>query len=88
MGENPDLNFDRRWNHAIAFRWGGDLDACLGAYMAATAYARATNGIVLDCEEGRLLTPQEARERVVKMERDLPRIKEALRRISRTELGS
>jgi hypothetical protein len=81
MDENSDIDFGHRWKHALAFRWGGDLDACLGAYMAATAYARATEGIVLDCEEGKLLTPQQARENVNRMERDLPALKNTLRKI-------
>src|SRR5437763_1035537 len=39
MHEHPEINFGRRWAHALAFRWGADLYACQGANMAATAYA-------------------------------------------------
>lgn len=81
MDENPDIDFGRRWKHALAFRWGGDLEACLSAYVAAAACARATGGIVLDCEEGKLLTPRQAREAAIKMRRDLPAVKNALRKI-------
>jgi hypothetical protein len=81
MNESSIVDFGHRWKHAIAFRWGGDLDACLGAYMAATAYAGATDGVVLDCQEGKLLTPQQARENVNRMERDLPAVKNAMRKI-------
>jgi hypothetical protein len=56
----PGLDYGHRWQHALAFRFGGDVHACLGAYMAATAYARATAGIVLECEELQLLVPQQA----------------------------
>lgn len=55
-----DVEFGRRWRHALVFRFGGDIDACICAYMAGAAYARATEGCVLDGEEGRLLTPREA----------------------------
>jgi hypothetical protein len=58
----PELDYGHRWEHALAFRFGGDLHACLGAYMAATAYARATGGVVLECEELQLLPPQQALE--------------------------
>lgn len=55
-----DIEFDHRWQHALALRFGGDIDACIAAYMAGSAYARATDGCVLDGEEGRVLTPREA----------------------------
>ncbi len=60
MDSFSDVDFGRRWRHALAFRWGGDMAACLCAYMAAAAYARATDGHVLDCDENRMLTPREA----------------------------
>jgi hypothetical protein len=60
METYPALDYGHRWQHALAFRFGGDLHACLGAYMAATAYARATGGVVLECEELQLLMPQQA----------------------------
>jgi hypothetical protein len=60
MDTYPGLDYGRRWGHALAFRFGGDVHACLGAYMAATAYARATGGVVLACEELQLLMPQQA----------------------------
>src|SRR5262245_16589678 len=50
MATYSDLDYGHRWAHALAFRFGGDVHACLGAYMAATAYARATGGVVLECE--------------------------------------
>jgi hypothetical protein len=62
MDAHRSLDYGHRWEHALAFRFGGDLHACLGAYMAATAYARATDGVVLECEELKLLTPQDALE--------------------------
>lgn len=60
MDDFADIEFGRRWRHVLAFRFGGCLDECISAYMAGAAYARATEGCVLDGEEARLLTPSEA----------------------------
>jgi hypothetical protein len=64
--------FGRSWKHALSFRWGGDLSECMAAYMAATAYAKATDGVLLDAEDGQILSPQKAIEQVREMERYLP----------------
>jgi hypothetical protein len=82
MHEYPEIDFYRRWTHALAFRWGADLSACQGANMAATAYARATEGFLFDADAGVLLTPGEAAERVRKMEMILPAIEEKTRKIA------
>jgi len=60
MDAYADVEFGRRWRHALALRFGGDIDACISAYMAGAAYARATEGCVLDAQEARVLTPREA----------------------------
>jgi hypothetical protein len=60
MDEDPSVDYGRRWKRALAFRWGGDMHACLGVFVAATAYARATGGVVLECEENKVITPQES----------------------------
>jgi hypothetical protein len=73
-----DIGFSHQWRYCLAFRWGSDLKACLGAYMAAAAYASATNGIVLDCEQGSLLSAQEAVQTTRDIERQLPAIEQAL----------
>ena len=78
MDENSDIDFGHRWKHALAFRWGADLNACQGAYMALAAYARASAGVVFDCEEGKLLTPQQALDVARKMESNLPAIEKAI----------
>jgi hypothetical protein len=70
--EYDGIDFGREWKFALSFRWGGNLVACLAAYMAATAYAKATDGVVFDTEEGQILTPQQATEYARQMERDLP----------------
>lgn len=79
----PSIDFGHRWRRALALRWGADLNACQGAYMAATAYARATDGLVLDCEGGKVLTAQQALEVTRKMEKDLPAFEQALRDVVR-----
>ena len=53
MAESPGLDFGHEWTHALSFRWGADIYASPAAYMAGAAYAKATDGIVLDCEEYR-----------------------------------
>jgi hypothetical protein len=85
MAEYPDALFGRPWAHALAFRWGADLRACASAYMAATADAAASEGVVFDCEELKIKVPKQARETVRKIEAELPmfeaRMKEIVREI-------
>jgi hypothetical protein len=57
-----DIEFGRRWSATLAFRFGGRFHELWGAYAAAAAYARATDGVVFDTEEGRVMTPDEAAE--------------------------
>jgi hypothetical protein len=78
-----DIEFGQRWSCALAFRWGGDLNACQTANMAATAYARATDGVVFDPAAARVLTPDQAAAVVRDMEKSLPSIEAALREIAR-----
>lgn len=73
-----DISFGHQWRYCIAFRWGIDLKACLGAYIAAAAYANATNGVVLDCEQGELLSGKEALRAARDIERQLPALEQAL----------
>ena len=62
IDDYTDIDFGHRWKHVLAFRWGADFAACLSAYMAATAYAKATDGVVFDPQEGEVLTPPKALE--------------------------
>jgi hypothetical protein len=75
-----DVDFGHTWRFALAFRWGADLKACLGAYMAAAAYAAATKGVVLDCEQGEVLSPQRAADIARDMDRQMPEIEAAVRK--------
>jgi hypothetical protein len=65
--EADELRFDHAWKFLLSFRWRGDYDELQAAMMAGTAYAVATNGIMLDDESGSFLTPIEAREQVRKI---------------------
>ena len=80
--------FDRRWRFALGLRWlGSRMDEFYAAWMAATAYARATEGVVFDYEESRVFQPQEAVELIRSFESNRSRIdvdamnKEILRRV-------
>jgi hypothetical protein len=79
--EHDAFEFGRPWKFALSFRWGGNLDACLAAYMAAAAYAKATDGVVFDTEEGQVLTPQQAGDYARQMEKDLPAVQAELDRM-------
>src|SRR5712691_868894 len=68
-----DIDFGRRWTQALAFRFGGDFHALWGAYAAAAAYARATEGVVFDGESGEVLPPEKAAQEARDIERVLPK---------------
>jgi hypothetical protein len=76
-------NFSHFWKYAPGLRWGADFSTLEAAWMAATAYAAATAGIIFDHEEGRVFTPQQGRELVAKFVSDRPRIKAFLEDIER-----
>lgn len=52
--------------------------------MAATAYAKATNGVVYDEEAGKIRTAAEARTVVEQIEREMPQIEAMLRELSKS----
>ncbi len=74
-----NINFGR-WQYALAFRWGADINAAVAAYRAAAAYARATDGFLFDCEEGKIITPDQSLAIARELERSKPLIEEAVRR--------
>jgi hypothetical protein len=70
-------NFDRKWKYAFEFIWGGlNVNNGPGSWMAATAYARATSGVIYDGEEGKLFSPTAALDVARDLERFLPELKE------------
>jgi hypothetical protein len=50
------------WKHVLSFRWGSLAHEGVSVFMAATAYAKATEGAVYEPEEGRVLTLDEVRQ--------------------------
>ena len=72
MREGSDVDFGRGWQHMLTFRWGGDLNQLQSAWMAAAAYARATNGVVFDDEEAKIHSAADACEVVRDIEDSLP----------------
>lgn len=80
--ELSDVDFGRRWKYTLAFRWTGNPYEGIAAYMAASAYAKATGGVVFDCEEGRIISPERAGEIAGEIERDIPMIEEMVRRMT------
>lgn len=68
-----EQKFDRPWQFALGLRWiGSSMEELLSAWMAATAYAAAAEGVIFDHEEGRVFMPEEARNTVRNIERDIP----------------
>jgi hypothetical protein len=53
-------DIDPRFMRSASFRWGGDEQEMLCALCAAAALATLVNGMVLEEQENRLLTPDEA----------------------------
>ena len=74
-----DISFGRDWRYAIAFTWSTDFSEEIAAWMAATAYARATDGVVFDEQEGRLFTPEESLQMTREIERRRPEMEAMLR---------
>jgi hypothetical protein len=68
-----DIDFGRRWTCALGLRIGGDYDELRAAFMAATAYARATGGVVWDGESGEVMSPDRAAEVVRDIDAQAPR---------------
>lgn len=81
MAESSHIDFGRRWKHGLVLRWGSDVYAGAAAYLAASAYATATGGVLLDCEEGKIISAKRAAEIGFDLERSIPMIEAAVRRV-------
>lgn len=69
----PYSNIARKWKFALGLRWvGSSLNELRAAWMAATAYASATEGKIFDDQEGKLRSAAEARPVVASVEREPP----------------
>ena len=82
MTEAAEIDFGHAWKHALAFRWlGSKLEEGDAAMMAATAYARATGGVILDWDNDRLLEPDQLKEIIRASQQSRPLLDEAVRRM-------
>lgn len=79
MKEYGPRKFSHRWKYALGFRWRGDFAELQAVWMAATAYARATKGIIFDSQEARTYSVLAAANLVKEIERSLPALEEAIR---------
>jgi len=84
MREMSGVNFGHEWKHVLAFRWGGNLSQVPAVWMAATAYAKATNGVVFDEEEGKIRSAVDAQTVVGDVEREMPEMEALLRDLKKT----
>jgi hypothetical protein len=75
---HKNTRFGRDWKYAIAFTWSSDFAEGIAAWMAATAYARATDGVVFDEQEGKLFTPDESLQIAHEIERRQPEMEAML----------
>jgi hypothetical protein len=75
MKELGEHHFNQRWRFALGLRWlGSNLDELEAAWMAATAYAMATDGVLFDFEQGKVLSLDEARGLIRQIIVDRPRL--------------
>ena len=49
------------WKQVLSFRWGSLAHEGVSVFMATIAYAKATEGVVYDPEEGKILVLDEVR---------------------------
>jgi hypothetical protein len=73
------VNFGHDWKYVVAFTSSSDFSEEIAAWMAATAYARASNGIIFDEQEGELFTPDESLRITQEIEQRRPELEAALR---------
>jgi hypothetical protein len=74
--------FDRKWKYAFVFIWGGlNVNNGPGSWMAATAYARATSGVIYDEEDSKLYSPAAALDVARDLEQFLPELRERRQRL-------
>src|SRR4029077_9200128 len=79
----PEIDFGHAWKYAMALNWIGDFNEMQAAWMAAAAYARATNGIVFDEEAGQLYDGAQAAQAVQDIVREIPNLEAMIRDLIR-----
>jgi hypothetical protein len=60
MREMSTVDFGQTWKYVLAFRWRANFTELRAAWIAGSAYARATDGMVLDDQEGKIRNAAEA----------------------------
>jgi hypothetical protein len=71
MQNYPNVDFGRPWKYVLGFRWlGSHINELRAAWVAATAYAQAADGVIVDDQELKIHTPTDARDVVREVERD------------------
>jgi hypothetical protein len=84
MHDHAEINFGHDWKYALGLRWlGSKQNETLAAWMAGTAYARATAGIVINDQESRIRTATEAAEVVRDIEHPSQAFEDARRELRR-----
>lgn len=76
--EQDYVKQERSWKYLLAFRFGGDFHALAAVLMVAAAYAKITDGAVLDEYEPVFRKWQEVAESARATERDIPRLEALL----------
>jgi hypothetical protein len=80
-GFYKNVDFGRDWKYVLAIPWIHGFDGLTAAWMAATAYARATRGVIFDAQEAKVFNPAEALEVVQEIDRTRPEAEAALRKL-------
>jgi hypothetical protein len=70
MQQYGGAHFLRPYRYALGFRWRGDLNELLAAWMAATAYANETGGVIFDQASGKTHSTKEAKKVVQQIEKN------------------
>lgn len=61
--EHPDVHFDHPWKFVLAIRWlGSKRSELLAAWIAGSAYAKATAGVIVDDQEEKIRNAAESYE--------------------------
>lgn len=84
MRNNSEFKLGHDWKYALGFRWlGSEQNETLAAWMAGTAYARATVGVVINDQDTRVRTATESSAVVREIESPSQAYEEARRELRR-----
>ena len=79
FAEQDYVKKERDWKYLLAFRWGSDVYAHPAVFMAAAAYAKAIDGVVLDEWEPIFRRLEEVAEIARRADLDTPKVEAWLR---------